>query len=174
MKQITTFLNEQDYASQTTFTKNGRVNIKEEVLRPVIKLLSSNGDQLSISKKYVKELRVNPYATSTVYFTKAELIFLAKTYGFSIVGHEKYSDIFRGSIEHINSNYTRPGEIFLMYDDNEKEYLMILFRRWLHDDQPRSAGEDYYGEDIFYVLGIWEDPLLTDEIIEKIKSNPLL
>lgn len=29
---------------------------------------------------------------------------------------------------------------------------------------------DYYGEPITYIHGIWEAPLLTDKIIEKIKN----
>ncbi|MCY1465826.1 hypothetical protein D9M71_840240 [compost metagenome] len=54
---------------------------------------------------------------------------------------------------------------------DEKEYLMIEFNRWQFDYQPRGAGEDSLGEDVTYILGIWESPLLTDEIIAKIKKR---
>ncbi|MBF7089936.1 hypothetical protein IUY40_00025 [Flavobacterium sp. ALJ2] len=37
--------------------------------------------------------------------------------------------------------------------------------------KPCSAGEDQLGGDISYIFGIWENPLLTDAIIAKIKNN---
>ncbi|CAA9200779.1 hypothetical protein FLACOL7796_03438 [Flavobacterium collinsii] len=40
---------------------------------------------------------------------------------------------------------------------------MIDFNRWSSEAHPRNAGED-----VTYIHGIWETPLLTDEIIAKI------
>ncbi|WP_229335679.1 hypothetical protein, partial [Flavobacterium sp. ALJ2] len=55
--------------------------------------------------------------------------------------------------------------------EDKKEYLIIEFNRWSSEDQPRGTGEDQLGEDISYIFGIWENPLLTDAIIAKIKNN---
>ncbi|MCC9019400.1 hypothetical protein [Flavobacterium lipolyticum] len=46
--------------------------------------------------------------------------------------------------------------------------MMIEFNRWSSEAHPRNAGEDSLGEDVTYIHGIWETPLLTDEIIAKI------
>ncbi|MBS7233017.1 hypothetical protein KHA90_18505 [Flavobacterium psychroterrae] len=164
---------EKFYCIQTEIFGNGTknsngsiVSIKTELLRPSIKILNTNGSiNLSESKVYRKRLLSNPYTDSNETFTINELLFLSKTYEFEIEEHFEYKGYFT-SVLKIHKLYNTSGNIILTEQDG-KEYLMIQFTRWQSESQPRSAGEDSLGEDITYVHGIWESPLLTDEIIAK-------
>lgn len=151
--------------------KEGIVSIKTELIRPSIKFLNSDGSIISSKKRrtYRKKIIVNPFVDSNEYFNINELLFLSKAYGFEIEEHTIHKGYFL-SILKINSLYTTPGEIILIEEEG-KEYILIEYNRWNLEIQPRSAAEDQLGEDVTYVLGIWENPLLTDEIIEKIKNK---
>jgi len=147
------------------------VSIKTELIRPSIKFINENGAIISSEKKkiYRKKLIVNPFVNSNEYFNINELSFLSRTYGFEIEEHAIHKGYFSSALK-INSLYNTPGEIILI-EEEAKEYILIEFNRWNLETQPRSAAEDQLGEDITYILGIWENPLLTDEIIEKIKNK---
>ena len=151
--------------------KEGIVSIKTELIRPSIKFLNSDGSIISSKKRktYRKKIIVNPFVDSNEYFNINELLFLSKAYGFEIEEHTIHKGYFL-SILKINSLYTTPGEIILIEEEG-KEYILIEYNRWNLEIQPRSAAEDQLGEDVTYVLGIWENPLLTDEIIAKIKNK---
>jgi hypothetical protein len=151
--------------------KEGIVSIKTELIRPSIKFLNSDGSIISSKKRktYRKKIIVNPFVDSNEYFNINELLFLSKAYGFEIEEHTIHKGYFL-SILKINSLYTTPGEIILIEEEG-KEYILIEYNRWNLEIQPRSAAEDQLGEDVTYVLGIWGNPLLTDEIIEKIKNK---
>lgn len=164
MKLIETF-----YCIQTEIFGNGTENsvegissIKTELIRPSIKISNIESGEKKIYKK-----RLTTYLSDDS-FTINELSFLSKTYGFEIEEHSRYEGYY-GSASKINKLYNSPGEIILIESDG-KEYLIIEFCRWQYECQPRGAGEDSLGEDITYILGIWESPLLTDEIVAKIKK----
>ncbi|MDY0986519.1 hypothetical protein SOM12_03775 [Flavobacterium sp. CFBP9031] len=144
----------------------GISSIKTELIRPSIKILEV---EYSEKKNYRKRLVGDLSGDSHEYFSLEELLFLSKTYGFEIE-ESIYSKGYYYSVLKIHKLYDVPGYITLMELD-EKEYLMIEFNRWQFDYQPRGAGEDSLGEDVTYILGIWESPLLTDEIIAKIKRR---
>ncbi len=144
----------------------GISSIKTELIRPSIKLLDV---EYSEEKAYRKRLIANPFIPHNDSFTANELFFLSKTYGFEI----KEDPIYKGyysSVLKINKLYKSSAEITFIELD-KKEYVKIEFLRWQFDYQPRGAGEDSYGEDVTYILGIWESPLLTDEIVAKIKNE---
>lgn len=159
--------------SSTTFLKEEKCSIREELVRPRISIIDSNGGKIDLDfkkgKMYSKQLNSNPYAKSTGSFTLEELQFLSKNYDFIIEEQIEYKNYFYSVLD-INPLYVSSGIITLI-EHNNKKYIMIRFERWQFDYQPRSAGEDAMGEDIIYVHGIWENPLLTDEIIAKIKNK---
>ncbi|SNR56411.1 hypothetical protein [Flavobacterium sp. ov086] len=166
---------EQFYCIQTEIFGNGseKINnsiasIKTELIRPVIKFLDESENSTSPERKtYRKQITAKP--SEDDYFNISELLFLSKTYGFEIEEHAIYKGYYT-SVLKINKLYDCPGEITLIEQEG-KEYMMIEFKRWQFEYQPRGAGEDFFGEDVTYVLGIWENPLLTDKIIAKIKNN---
>jgi hypothetical protein len=168
---------EQFYCIQTEISGNGSkkigegiASIKTELIRPDIKILDANGNNLSSERKtYRKQITARPSEYSEEFFTINELLFLSKTYGFEIEENAIYKGYYT-SVLKINKLYDCPGEIILI-EHQGKQYIMIEFKRWQYEFQPRGAGEDSLGEDVTYILGIWENPLLTDEIIAKIKLN---
>lgn len=149
----------------------GIAQIKQELIRPTIRFINSNGEVISSGNRsiYMKRLIANPYVQTNEYFNKKELFFLSKTYQFDIQESPEYEGYFTSIIKN-NPLYKRSANVFLI-EEGKKEYLIIEFNRWKLEDQPHSAGEDQLGEDITYILGIWENPLLTDEIIAKIKNK---
>lgn len=149
----------------------GIAQIKQELIRPSIQFINSNGDIISSESRvtHVKRLIANPYVKTNEYFSKEELLFLSKTYQFEVQESPEYEGYFT-SIMKSNPLYKSSANIILI-EENKKEYLIIEYNRWKLEDQPRSAGEDQLGEDVTYILGIWENPLLTDEIIAKIKNK---
>jgi hypothetical protein len=162
----------QKNSSSTIILKEGESNIREELIRPKIIIIDTDGEKIDLDFRKVKiysmQLNSNPYAKSTKSFTFEELQFLSKNYDFIIEEHIEYKNYYY-SVLNINPLYISSGIITLI-EHNNKEYIMIRFERWQFDYQPRSAGEDSLGEDITYVNGIWENPLLTDQIIAKIKQ----
>jgi hypothetical protein len=152
-------------------TEEGVVSIKTELMRPSIKLMDSNGDVMPSENRvvYRKRLIVNPFVDNGEYFNKEELLFLSKIYEFDIKEDPTYKGYF-SSVLNINTLYKSSADIILI-EDGRNEYLIIEFNRWSLECQPRGAGEDSLGEDITYIHGIWENPLLTDEIIAKIKNK---
>lgn len=172
MKRIDKFycIQTEVFGNGTEKINKGIVSIQTELLRPTIQILDKDGSILSTERKtYSTKLISNPYVSSDESLSVKELLFLSDTYGFEIEEHAIYKDHF-SSILKINKLYHTAAEIILI-EQQEKEYLMIEFKRWQHEYQPRGAGEDSLGEDISYIHGIWEDPFLTDEIVAKIKNS---
>jgi hypothetical protein len=149
--------------------EEGIVSVKQELKRPMIRLIGENGGITTNKNRnvFVKTLRANPNTNSNESFTKEEFLFLSETYKFDIAEHDRYEG-YLTSVLKIHPLYTSSADIIFIEED-DKEYLRIEFNRWEFEYQPRSAGEDSLGENITYVLGFWEDPLLTDEIIAKLK-----
>lgn len=162
MKLIENFycIQSEIFGDGSTNNTEGISSIKTELIRPSIKISNIESAE---KKTYTKRL----VADDT--FTINELLFLSKTYGFEIEEHSRYEGYYVSALK-IHKLYNSPGDIILI-ESGDKEYLMIEFRRWQYEYQPRGAGEDSLGEDVTYILGIWESPLLTDEIIAKIKRR---
>ncbi|MBE8723991.1 hypothetical protein [Flavobacterium hungaricum] len=168
------------YCIQTEVFGNGSENIwsgvvwiKTELTRPSIQFLNADGSIRSAERKaYRKKLVVNPYAASNEYFDLNELQFLAHTYDFEIKEHDVHKGYFTSLLTN-NSLYTASGTIVLV-EEEKRQYLWIEFSRWKLESQPRSAGEDSLGEDTTFINGIWENPLLTDGILAKIKNTKTL
>lgn len=142
----------------------GICKIKTELLRPEIFLLL-NGTNIKFEYNFSTALREN-------LFTGEELFFFEKTYSVKLTSTTTYPSILTTDNSFLNKLYDLPATIALFEDKkSHKKYLLIEFRRWQYDYQPRGAGEDSLGEDVTYIHGIWEDPLLTDEILTKIKAS---
>lgn len=141
----------------------GICKIKTELIRPEIFLLL-NGDKIKIKYNTYEVLKENP-------FSRDELMFFEKLYNVKLSTNKIYPSRLTSDNSFINELYDSPANIILFEDiKSNKSYLIIEFRRWQFDYQPRGAGEDSLGEDITYIHGIWENPLLTDELIAKIKN----
>lgn len=146
----------------------GIVSVKQELKRPMISLIDK-GDDIAPDKNrrfYRKTLSANPNSYES--FSEAELLFLSEIYKFDVAEHDIYKGYF-SSVLKIHPLYQDPADMIFI-EENGKRYLRIEFHRWEFENQPRSAGEDSLGENITYILGFWENPLLTDEIIAKIKK----
>jgi hypothetical protein len=142
----------------------GVCKIKTELIRPEIFLLL-NGNKIKFKYNFNVALNENS-------FSQEELFFFEKTYNVKLVSHKVYPSRLTTDNSFINKLYDVSATIALFEDpESNKNYLLIEFRRWQYDYQPRGAGEDSLGEDVTYIHGIWEDPLLTDEIMIKIKAN---
>lgn len=141
----------------------GICKIKTELIRPEIFLLL-NGDKIKIKYNSYEVLKENP-------FSRDELMFFEKVYNIKLSTNKIYPSRLISDNSFINELYDSPANIILFEDiKSNKSYLIIEFRRWQFNYQPRGAGEDSLGEDITYIHGIWENPLLTEELIAKIKN----
>ncbi|KQO22551.1 hypothetical protein ASF10_09275 [Flavobacterium sp. Leaf82] len=141
----------------------GICKIKSELIRPEI-LLLLNGNKIKFKYNFSATLNENS-------FSQEELLFFEKTYNVKLTPNKIYPSRLTTDNSFVNKLYDLPATIALFEDtESNKNYLLIEFRRWQYDYQPRGAGEDSLGEDITYVHGIWEDPFLTDEIRIKIKG----
>ena len=144
----------------------GVYKIKTELIRPEIFLLL-NGNKIKFNYNFNVVLNEN-------LFSQEELFFFEKTYNVKLISNKIYPSKLTTDNSFINKLYDTPATISLFENaESNKNYLLIEFRRWQYDYQPRGAGEDSLGEDVTYINGIWEDPLLTNEIMAKIKGNCL-
>ena len=163
---------EEFYCIQTEIYGNGSeetipekiCKIKTELLRPIISILQEN-KKVILRYDYIKSISEN-------IFSKEELLFFQKYYNVKLSVNKHYPSKLTSDNSSINKLYDLPANI-IFFEDTESgnNYLVIEFRRWQYDFQPRGAGEDSLGEDITYIHGIWENPFLTDEIISKIKQR---
>lgn len=142
----------------------GICKIKTELIRPEIFLLL-NGNKIKFNYNFNVVVNEN-------LFSQKELFFFEKTYNVKLISNKINASKLTTDNSFINKLYDIPATIALFENEkSNKTYLLIEFRRWQYDYQPRGAGEDSLGEDVTYIHGIWEDPLLTNEIIAKIKDN---
>ncbi len=147
----------------------GVKQIKEELRYPAIKFLNSSGKKIDVSdwKSLIRyNIQLNSY-----YFTKEEMEFLANIYHLKLkkrIDHAGKEQLITTN-EKVNELYVNSAN-FKLIEDDDKEYLIIQFNRFENENQKNSRMWDYYGEPITYIHGIWEAPLLTDKIIEKIKN----
>lgn len=140
----------------------GICKIKTELIRPEIFLLL-NGNKIKFNYNFNVALNEN-------LFSQEELFFFEKTYNIKLIPNKIYPSKLTTDNSFINKLYDTPATITLFENaESNKNYLLIEFRRWQYDYQPRGAGEDSLGEDVTYIHGIWENPLITDEIFSKIK-----
>lgn len=148
----------------------GIKKIKEELRYPIIKFL--NSERKLIDTSDWKNMGIFQMRFSDSYLTEKEMNFLAVTYDVELITKEKTLDgsfYLASTNEKLNKLYKNSAELTFIEHDN-KEYLIIDFNRFENENQKNSRMWDYYGEPITYIHGIWEAPLLTDKIIEKIKN----
>lgn len=142
------------------FTKS---SIKTEVERSRINFYNSEGEfiEMNWNKHKIYSQKLSGYDYHEKILSVKELDFLSKIYGFEVY-YNKDRNVYRARLKHIHPEYL-PG-LLEFFEVEGKEYLVISFDRKSEHLPPQAE------EDITYYLGIWEDPLLTDEIIEKIKQ----
>lgn len=148
-----------DKTGEFIFTKG---IIKKEVSRSIINFYNSEGKFIEMhpSKHKIYWQTLFGYGDFKNILTVKELEFVAKTYGINTV-YDDEGDL-KATLKDVHPNFL-PG-LLKFFEVEGKEYLVISFDRKSEYLPPQA------GEDITYYLGIWENPLLTDEIIEKIKQ----
>lgn len=143
----------------------GVCHIKKELLRPDIYI---NGYSLfdNIDKNISFLLSSHPNRNSNIGFSEKEFIYLSELLKFDvklknnggkyamIIEDERYSSV----------------ELDWYLTKQSKEIIIIFSKRWQFENQPRSIVEDQLGEDITYIHGIWENPILPESIKNKIKA----
>ncbi|WP_194768333.1 hypothetical protein [Tamlana sp. I1] len=140
--------------------------IGNEFKRPKIFLLNENDVLTPIDRKkmdiYTKRLIVNSFAKG--YFDFNDLDFLSNTYQFNYCESKAYKGYYTANI---NTTYGQNGNLTLI-NFKEKEYLIIEFYR----DNPDETAQmnDQLGPGFTYIHGIWEQPILTESIREKLEK----
>lgn len=136
--------------------------IKTEVNSSQINFYNSEGDFIEMHWKKVAlhSIKLFGYGNSNNVLSIKELEFLARIYDLKTIYDEE--DI-KVTLKHIHPDYF-PG-IMEFFEKDNKEYLVISFDRKSGLYAPQAP------PDISYIHGIWEAPLLTDEIIAKIKQS---
>ena len=123
-------------------------------------------------KAYIKQITYNTKNEDlSNEFTEKEFSFLQNTYNFCIKENNRNTEIIQANNSHINTLYDLAGYFVFIESAEGEEFALIYFNRWATAIQPRGAAEDQLGEDVTFIHGIWENPLLTDEVIEKIKGQ---
>lgn len=153
------------------FVFQEKTKINRELERPFIQFKNHNQQIVKLwydnQKVYkVKDLSVNPYSKWVNHFSYEELNFLAETFNFKVIKYQDYNDVFDGYID--NLKFTQSGQLIYI-EEFGSSYLIIEFKRWQYD-RPRSAGEDAMGEDMTYIHGVWENPELPQDVLDRIKN----
>ncbi|WDF65033.1 hypothetical protein [Flavobacterium sp. KACC 22763] len=142
----------------------GICKIKTELIRPEIFLLLKE-NKVKVKYNFYQRLKENQ-------FSKEEMLFFEKHYDVKLAQNQISPDKLVSDNSFLNKLYDTAANVVYFEDtESNQKFLLIEFRRWQYNYQPRGAGEDMLGEDITYILGIWESPLLTDEIVSKIKAS---
>ncbi|MCV6631541.1 MAG: hypothetical protein OIF50_16955 [Flavobacteriaceae bacterium] len=138
-----------------------------EFERPSITFYNSSNARVDLKNFLNQSMDLNEF-----YFSREELFFLMKTYLFEIEEYVNYKNesMLTSTNKKINDLYRGSGKL-LYFKKGGFDFLVIFFKRWQLEIQPRGAGEDQYGEDIFFVHGIWEGPILEEEMRRKLLNN---
>jgi hypothetical protein len=149
-----------DITGDFIFTKG---SIKTEVPRSRINFYNSEEKfvEMDWSKYKIYSQKLSGYNYNKRILSVKELEFLSEIYGFKTY-YDKEREVFRATLKKIHPDFT-VGYLEYFKADG-KGYLVISFDRKSEHLPPQAE------EDITCYLGIWENPLLTDEIIEKIKQ----
>ena len=134
---------------------------KTEVFFPIGDV--SNDKQISFISNENKEsifINLSPgeennrgFRFEEIPFTNAELDDLGIKFGFKTIPHAFHPNILMGSLHSFNETYL--GKCFgILHKGQSKYYLLIYASR--RSVQVRSASEDFYGDNVFYIHGIWE------------------
>lgn len=135
----------------------GICEIKKELIRPLIKYKNFNAKHFI----YLNESN----------FTKDELLDLSLFLKLPISNSERNPNRVFISHNLENALYDRISRCVYYKNKQGDMLLIITSNRWQFDNQPRNAAEDYLGEDVTYIHGIWENPDLPENIIKKIKID---
>lgn len=161
----------------------GKVEIKEELIRPIIEFVNTKNKRINIGNMKLYTSLCDKEEIDVVYennhyshlnFDEKEVAFLCKMYSLDAViregelcvtpPKEYYQKVGDENIDeepHVRFQY--------IIDEDKEEYLIISFDRYPLGYPDR--GKDQLSPFVTYIHGIWESPLLTDEIINKIKES---
>ena len=103
-------------------------------------------------------------AFNSLYFTNEEIQNKSATFGFETIKNPFYPEKLQGALSFVHPDYKIINPVLKEY--NGRYYLLIYASRRSYPT--RSLSEDFYGDDIYYIHGIWEVEL-SEEFKEKIK-----
>ncbi|WP_425658303.1 hypothetical protein [Tenacibaculum ascidiaceicola] len=163
----------------------GETVLRKELERPSIEFKNTDSKKIIVSnfrfhnaipskeRIYDGVLYQNDYY-SQLKFNEEEVLFLANNYGLMYketdgnkslsIPKEYYNEIGEKNID------DEPYINFKFLEDNDNnEYLIISFIRYplAYPERAKDQTDPF----LTYIHGIWEKPLLTDEIIDKIKKS---
>jgi hypothetical protein len=103
-------------------------------------------------------------AMNSLYFSNGEIESECSRFGLKVVQNPFYPDKLQGSLIHVHADYTSPSLLLREYKSNY--FLLIYSSRRSHP--ARAMSEDFFGDDIYYVHGIWQVEL-SEEFRKKIR-----
>ena len=160
MKTLKILKSASSFIYKTQFEELGICKIKSEFIFDAIKF-----DYTSLPELYIipKEMDVSfgiigdCQQTYSVlfrdnYFTEEELQHFSVILDFDIVSNPYFPEKKQASLIHVKSKYTRITSLIKII--NNRYYLLMYSST--RTERARCAAEDFFGDNIFYIHGIWE------------------
>ena len=114
-------------------------------------------------KFYSSDYNTKLFRFEEIVFKKEELIFLSSLFSFQTAPYKYDNSVLVGSLSSIHKSYN--ACFGMIQECNSIYYLVIYASR--RSFPSRSPAEDFYGDDIYYVHGIWEVEL-SEQFKQKI------
>lgn len=159
----------------------GEQVIREEIERPVLEFFNKDSEKVIVSnfkfhnsistkeREYEGILYHNNHY-SELEFDEKELLLFKEVYELDLIeiNGKKVLDATKQYYKEVETIEKPHIDFMLLIDNSGKEYLIISFLRYPVDYPER--GKDQTAPFLTYIHGIWEAPILTEKIIEKIKA----
>ena len=158
--------------------KIGHVSVGEEISFPTDVGTISSNRKISFYIGQTKETMIVNivqgnddalfFKFEEIPFSKEDLIYLSKLLDFKTHSHLFHKNILMGSLDFINKEYM--NRCFgMICKFNLDTYLIVYASRQYPES--RSAGEDYYGDNIFYIHKICKIEASLDFMEIILKKN---
>lgn len=161
----------------------GESTIRKEIETPIIKFVDNEGNIVNI-ENYSYPTSISPKQSydgiiysnnhyNILKFNSMEVDFLTNNYNLKYVDTDLYTGFLPNTSNYLcDEDLLVDNEVYLIFellvDLTGREYLILTFERYSKNYSRRMR--DQNSPNLHYIHGIWEDPLLTDDIIYKIKG----
>jgi hypothetical protein len=116
---------------------------------------------------FSNDIETKALAFNNVFFDNDELAELAKIFGFKIVKNPFFPDKSQGTLSFVHEDYENFNSLIKRH--YAEFYVLIYASR--RSQPARSMSEDFYGDNVYYVHGIWQVELRENQI-DKISPKP--
>lgn len=124
---------------------------KKELPDLFIEVQIKNGDKIRFNI-LSNEGELRKFAFNNNYFTNEELLKLSKVFGFQVVMNPFDNEKRQGTLSFIDAGYSIITPLIKKY--NGRHYLLLYSSKRSHSS--KSMSEDFYGDDTYYIHGVWE------------------